>query len=170
MLLRIINSSMTRTITILAASVLFAVITVSAALAGELVINPDPFDPARGTTRICYTMESNSDVALYIFGPNGRLVLKKEVLSGSNGGRAGNNEVEWNGKSEYGDLASTGNYMVRVIKLDKMKVVGSGRIAVIEGYSSGSKLGGLFVLLIVMTGLVAATGTMRIYGVIKKRK
>ena len=99
-------------------------------------------------------------------------MLKKECASGVNGGKAGNNKVEWNGKSEFGDTAGNGNYAVRVVELDDMKLVGTGRMAVIEGYGSkrANPLQALAVLLLVMTGLVAANGSRRLYGLIKRRR
>ena len=151
---------------------LFILLTAFPALAGDLVINPDPFDPAAGSARISYVLEKDSDVAVYIFGPGGRLLLKRECAAGTNGGVEGLNQVSWNGKSEFGDTARNGSYMVRVVELDDMKVLGSGKLAVIEGYVSKKKdpLGGLAVLLLIMTGLVAASGTMRLYGAVKRRK
>lgn len=151
---------------------LFILLTVFPALANDLVINPDPFNPGKGTARISYTLESDSDVAVYIFGPGGRLLLKRECAAGKNGGQSGFNQVEWNGKSEFGDTAVNGNYMVRVVELDDMKLIGSGRMAVVEGYVSkqANPLQALAVLLLVMTGLVAAGGTRRLYGVMKRRK
>ena len=152
--------------------VLFVLLTALPALAGDVVVNPDPFNPGRGAARISYTLENDSDVAIYIFGPGGRLLMKKECDAGKSGGQAGLNQVEWNGKSEFGDTAGRGNYMVRVVKLNDMKLVGSGRMAVIEGYVSKqiNPLQALAVLLLVMTGLVAASGTRHLYGLIRRRK
>ena len=152
--------------------VLLLVIMASVAPAKEVLINPDPFDPSKGSAGISYALEKDSDVAVYIFGPGGRLLLKKACISGTNGGRAGLNQVEWNGKSEFGDTAENGSYAVRVVEQENMRLVGSGRLEVIEGYVSkrGKPLNALAVLLLIMTGLVAANGTLRLYGLIRRRK
>ena len=162
-----INRGMNKKVLIM--SVILSIVIASAAIAGEVLINPDPFDPARGSTRISYNLEKASDIAIYIFGPEGRLLMKKDCNAGSKGGQEGLNQVEWSGKSEYGDTAASGNYMVRVVEMDDMKVIGSSHLSVAEGYVSKrvNPLKALAVLLLVMTGLVAANGTLRLYGLVK---
>lgn len=72
---------------------------------GEILVSPTVFNPeSDGTAKIVYTLNKDSEIIIYMFGVDGSPVAKKKIILGQAGGRAGYNEVEFNGKS---DLTST---------------------------------------------------------------
>ena len=85
-------------------------------------------------------------------------MAKKEYPAGKTGGSAGFNQVEWSGKSEFGDTARRGTHLVRIMEADTQKVLGGAKLLVAEGYAlTGPGLfGALAAALLVMTGLLAA--------------
>jgi hypothetical protein len=71
---------------------------------------PNPFNPLSETTKIAFNMNASSQVTIYIFDTVGRIVVKKEFNA-----IAGYNEVEWDGKDDYGDIVSNGVYLLRMV-------------------------------------------------------
>ncbi len=145
--------------------------TGSQGIIGAVLAHPNPYDPSSGSARITYNLEKDSAVALYIFGVNGRLVLKREFLSGSNGGKAGFNDVTWDGKDDFGNELGNGVYAVRIVDKAGMKVIGKSKIAIISGSTSktGLPLWPLAVITAVL-GLMASTGAHKVYRIVKRRK
>ena len=88
---------------------------IASAAMGEVLILPNPFDPAMGPARIAYTLNADSDVVLYIFDTSGRVILKKTYSSAAAGGSAGYNEVAWNGKDQFNNDLSNDVYLIRII-------------------------------------------------------
>lgn len=144
----------------------------SPSVVGAVLAYPNPYDPAGGNTKITYTMQKDSDTVLFIFGVTGKLLLKRDCFSGTNGGKAGFNEVEWDGKNDFGEVVGNGIYAARIVEKNSMKVIGRCKIAVIHGYAAKRRgpFLSLAVLLLAMTGLVAANGALRLYGLIGRRK
>ena len=60
----------------------------------------------------------------------GKLMYKQTYLSGSNGGKAGENNVSYDGKTLNGDILGSGAYIFKVIQGNH--VVGGGKIAIIR--------------------------------------
>ena len=146
-----------RTVIVITAAII-AVFSAQALCQEGVIVSPDPFDPGRGSAMISYVLEKDTDVFVYIFGPGGRLLAKKEYRAGQTGGSAGFNQVEWSGKSEYGDTARRGTHLVRIMESDTQKVIGGAKLLVAEGYAlkGAELLGALAAALLVMTGLLAA--------------
>lgn len=86
---------------------------------------PNPFDPSSGTT-ISFTLTKDSDVDMNVYDISGNLITKKTYLSGSQGGKAGYNEVLWDGKADNGDLIGNGMYLYMLIIDGKM--AGKGKM------------------------------------------
>ena len=105
-------------------------INTSGASAAGLYMYPNPFNPLSGAGAIAYNLSEDSDVTLYIFNAVGRIVLKRTFMSGSEGGHTGYNEVPWDGRTDFGNIAGNDIYFVRL--LSGGKVVGRTKIAVIR--------------------------------------
>jgi len=93
-------------------------------------IFPNPFNPNAGRAKIAYQLNRDSDVTLYMFNEINQLVWKRSYLSGQNGARAGYNEIEWDGASDFGDIVGNGPYFLRIASGGRM--IGKIKIAVLR--------------------------------------
>jgi hypothetical protein len=79
---------------------------------------PNPFDSRKGgnagKTQITYILNANSDVTIQIYDALGYLTKSLSFPSGSNGGMAGRNFVDWDGRNDAGVLVSKGGYTARI--------------------------------------------------------
>ena len=91
---------------------------------------PNPFRPLSETTKITYKLTLDSDILIYIFDLRGVLIKKANYSSGSIGGKAGYNEIIWDGKDDFGSTVGDGIYPFRIVAGGK--VLGKGKIAVLE--------------------------------------
>jgi len=91
---------------------------------------PNPFNAGNESTTISYILSRNSHVTLTIHDLAGTLITKKELAAGSNGGRAGYNEVLWNGKSDAGSVVGNGIYVYLIIA--DGKVIARGKLTVLK--------------------------------------
>src|SRR3989339_441163 len=91
---------------------------------------PNSYNPNNGSARIWYWLSSSADTTIYIMNMNGVLVWKSTYPSGTNGGQAGENNVEFIGKNSWGDTLGNGAYLFKVVQGGR--VVGGGKIAVIR--------------------------------------
>lgn len=89
---------------------------------------PNPFNAGTETTNISYVLSRNIDVTLQVHDLSGILIAKKNYASGTNGGRAGYNEVSWTGRSDAGDVLGNGIYIYFIIA--DGKVVAHGKLTV----------------------------------------
>ncbi len=93
---------------------------------------PNPFDPGSETTTIVYRLDQDTDVTLAIFSTTADLLWKRSYIAGSNGGRAGDNSVLWNGLTDFNERAANGVYLLRVINRGNGRVLAKGKIAVLS--------------------------------------
>ncbi|MFA5098413.1 MAG: hypothetical protein WC490_07320 [Candidatus Margulisiibacteriota bacterium] len=91
---------------------------------------PNPFNTTTGTTKITYNLTVDSNILVYVFDVRGALVWKRSYSTGSMGGKAGYNEVEWDGKDDFGSTVGNGIYPFRIVA--GAKVLGRGKIAVLD--------------------------------------
>lgn len=68
---------------------------------------PNPFNPDREETKICYYLEDDENVKIKLFTLTGDLVYSWENISG----RKGLNQWPWNGKNEKGRVVENGGYI-----------------------------------------------------------
>ncbi|MFB0527070.1 MAG: kelch repeat-containing protein [bacterium] len=69
---------------------------------------PNPFDPDRQDTKICYYLdEDDDDVKIKLFTLTGELVYSWENISG----RKGMNDESWDGRNEKGRIVENGGYI-----------------------------------------------------------
>lgn len=91
---------------------------------------PNPFDPASQNTRIGYTLSKPANVKLNIFDLAGNIVHKTSLAADQEGGRAGYNEVIWDGKDEGGNYVGNGIYPFLILVNGKVVHNGIGKITV----------------------------------------
>lgn len=94
-----------------------------------MVLNyPNPFNPAAGeTTSIEYSLTAAAGVTIYIFNVINQPVKRISCPSGQSGGRAGYNQVVWDGYTDFNELAANDAYVARVVsggrQIGKCKIV-----------------------------------------------
>jgi len=91
---------------------------------------PNPFNTAKGPTTISYRLTVDSDIIVYVFDVRGVLIRKSTYSSGSMGGKAGYNEITWDGKDDFGSTVGNGIYPYRIVAGGR--VLGRGKIAVLD--------------------------------------
>jgi hypothetical protein len=107
----------------------------AAQVVGTPLNYPNPFKPLSGdpnlnTTRIQYTLSSDSNITLVIYDITGREIKRVVSGSGQQGGKAGVNNVTWNGKTIFGDVSGNGMYVYKIISGGK--VIGTGKLVVLD--------------------------------------
>jgi len=98
--------------------------------AANAFINPNPFNPANGPARLAYQLNGDADITLYMFNEINQLVWKRSYLSGVNGGKAGYNEISWDGTTDFNETAGNGAYFLRIVSGGR--VIGKIKIAVLK--------------------------------------
>jgi flagellar hook assembly protein FlgD len=93
---------------------------------------PNPFDPGTQSTKISYTLSKPSNITLRIFDLAGNMVAKKDLSANQDGGRAGYNEVPWDGKSDSGNYVGNGIYIYLLIADGKVVQNGKGKLTVFK--------------------------------------
>jgi FlgD Ig-like domain len=82
---------------------------------GGYVTNyPNPFHPGETPTTIAYKLSDNANVTMRIFTLTGGLVFEKNFASGQQGGQAGLNEFQWDGRNGDGTVVATGGYILYI--------------------------------------------------------
>jgi hypothetical protein len=108
------------------------------AVIGTPYAYPNPYKPSSGTLKIAYSLTESADIDLYIYDITGRRVAKMTLPyedpaspgQFGKGGRKGDNKVEWNGTSDFGEVIGNGVYVYFISKSGK--TLGSGEFAVYE--------------------------------------
>src|SRR3989338_2934968 len=93
---------------------------------------PNPFDPGTQSTAISYTLSKSSNISLSIFDLSGNLIYKNTYTSSQAGGKAGYNEVAWDGKSSSGNYVSNGIYTYLIIVDGEVIQNGKGKISIFK--------------------------------------
>ncbi len=93
---------------------------------------PNPFDPGIETTTISYILSRASNVNLRIFDLAGNQVAQMDYSANAEGGKAGYNEVSWDGKSDGGSYLGNGIYIYVLIADGKVAQNGKGKITVFK--------------------------------------
>jgi hypothetical protein len=79
---------------------------------GTVTNYPNPFHPGESPTTVAYVLSDNARVSMKFYTLTGDLVLTREFSSGDAGGRAGLNEVLWDGRNGKGDVVASGGYIM----------------------------------------------------------
>jgi len=80
-------------------------------LATSLVTYPNPFSPPSEKLQIAYRLSAASEVEVKIYTLTGELVMEKTYSAGIEGGRAGINQIEWDGCNGKGREVKNGVYL-----------------------------------------------------------
>jgi|GEM_PF-1558362 len=101
-------------------------------LIGEVLSYPSIFKPLKegGNIRIAYNLSRNAETTVYMYDVSGQLVLTKKFSAGEMGGKAGYNQFEWNGISDFGGYVGNGIYVIKVTSGNK--AIGTGKIVVFD--------------------------------------
>jgi hypothetical protein len=101
-------------------------VPVSAAIAGDdlrssvftliesVQVVPNPFTPGKQPAAIAYVLAQDAPVAIEIFTLLGDRVWSRSIPAGDDGGRAGLNEVAWDGRNTAGQAVRNGVYHCRI--------------------------------------------------------
>jgi hypothetical protein len=162
---------------------------------GYVLPHPNPFDPVTGPVKLTYRLATDTNVTIYVFDVNGRLAWKESYLSGFNGGKAGYNEVLWNGYDAFSRILDNDVYLIRIVESGTGRVMGKGKVVVVKSVSNrgedgpsvkaaaapvsgdgnGPFSGGLNgmaglgkVILLGLVGLIAFEEAVRMYFTVKK--
>ncbi|MFH1576050.1 MAG: Ig-like domain-containing protein [Candidatus Margulisiibacteriota bacterium] len=93
---------------------------------------PNPFDPGSQTTTISYTLSKPANITLSFHDLAGNLIAKRSYTANLAGGRAGYNEVTWDGKSDSGNYVGNGIYLYLIIVDGKVAQNGKGKLTVFK--------------------------------------
>jgi len=93
---------------------------------------PNPFVRQTSTaeTYFVYNLEGNFNAVIYLFDLNGNLIWQRSYAAGENGGKAGGNQVPWDGRNLYNESVPNGVYLYQVAA-DK-KVIGRGKLIILN--------------------------------------
>jgi|GEM_PF-921869 len=92
---------------------------------------PNPFDRSLvSEVTFNYSLESNFDTRIYLFDLSGNLIWQRSYTTGSNGGKAGENSVAWDGRDLFGQNVANGVYIYQVVA--DHKVIAKGKIVVLN--------------------------------------
>ena len=83
-----------------------------------------------GTTSILYTLSTDAAITIIIYDITGHEVKRIKRGAGTNGGRGGTNQADWDGRSLGRDFAGNGMYLYKIISGNE--VIGSGKLVVFE--------------------------------------
>ena len=104
------------------------------AVVGPVINTPNPFDPAKGPTTIKYTLTKDVTVSLYLYNMRAERIWDYTAPAGSEGGKAGINQVVWEGLTAFKSYASSGVYILHVLATvnGETKILAKTKIAIIK--------------------------------------
>ena len=98
---------------------------------GKPLNYPNPFSPMSGrSTLIQYTLSVDAPIMVVLFDITGHQVKRLNFSSGANGGRAGVNNVSWDGRSLTGNIAGNGMYIFEIISENRL--IGTGKMVIMD--------------------------------------
>jgi len=104
----------------------------SLAALGTPLNYPNPFNPAIQTTSIGYSLSKDANITLSIFDLHGSLISRNSYSAGQNGGKAGYNEVTWDGKNTSGSVVGNGIYIYLLVSDGAVLSNGRGKLTVFK--------------------------------------
>ncbi len=99
---------------------------------GPTIAYPTPYKPlSQVDLTISYSLSTNSNVSVFIYDISGQVVLRRNYMAGSEGGKAGYNAINWNGISDIGGgYVGNGIYVYKIVS--EGKAIGTGKIVVFD--------------------------------------
>ena len=99
---------------------------------GAPLNHPNPFDPGTQSTTLGYVLSRSANVTINIFDLAGNLIARRSFSADQEGGKAGYNEVAWDGRTDGGDIVGNGIYIYLIIADGSPIQNGQGKIAVFK--------------------------------------
>jgi hypothetical protein len=93
---------------------------------------PNPFNPAFQTTKFAYRLDRDLAAQIIIFDVSGRIIWRRSFIAGTDGAKNGLNEVEWNGITDYSEIAKNGIYIYKVLDDSSKQVLFGGKVMVLK--------------------------------------
>ncbi len=158
----------------------------SKTVVGHVLPYPNPYDPVKGNVKITYRLATDTNVTIYVFDVTGKLVWKNNYQSGFNGGKAGYNEVEWNGFDNFNNMLTNDVYLIRIVESGTGRVMGKGKLVIVKslsekednksrlafGFIDGDNLKRLRdsgrIILLTMLGAIVIEELIKVWKVIRK--
>ncbi|MCX5748918.1 MAG: hypothetical protein NTZ10_01545 [Candidatus Saganbacteria bacterium] len=100
---------------------------------GPTLVYPNPYDPLAGNLKITYYLSVDTGTTIYVFDTSGRLVWKSSYDSGTNGGKAGYNEVLWNAIDMFGSPLASDTYFINIIEQGTGRAITKVKLVVWKG-------------------------------------
>jgi hypothetical protein len=102
---------------------------------GQVYNYPNPFkpmsrDPSSNSTRIAYSLNVDAPVSVMIYDITGQEMYRTSYNRGEEGGRAGVNQITWDGRSIFNQPVGNGMYVYKIISGNR--VIGSGKLVVLD--------------------------------------
>ncbi len=77
---------------------------------GRVINYPNPFDPNHEETKISFNLSADAAIDILVFDMTGRIIAKR-----AHDGKTGYNEIIWDGRDDFGNIAANGVYPSRVM-------------------------------------------------------
>jgi len=77
----------------------------------SFIVENNPFNPLDGPDTFVYNLSDDSNVEFRIFTITGEEVHYHKYLSGSQGGKSGTNQIQWDGRNTAGEMVLNGVYV-----------------------------------------------------------
>ncbi|HTY12749.1 MAG TPA: S8 family serine peptidase [Candidatus Omnitrophota bacterium] len=102
----------------------------AAKLSGPVLVDPPVAVPSRSVySNIAYDLTSDADISIFVMGMDGQIVWTRKFRSGEAGGRAGYDQVAFDGRSDLnGGWLGNGIYVFRIVSGGS--VIGSGHLVI----------------------------------------
>jgi flagellar hook assembly protein FlgD len=92
---------------------------------------PSPYNPSSGSpVTLQYSLSQDADLNIFIFGSSGQIVKKLSALKGSEGGKAGQNKLTWDGRTDFGTIISNGIYVGTIVDKDSQQLLGKVKLVI----------------------------------------
>jgi hypothetical protein len=100
---------------------------------GIPICYPSPFSISKQKTMfIQYELSADANIEIYLIGVSGQRVKKFVCLAGQEGGAAGINKVQWDGRSDMGSLAGNAIYVGTIIAKDEGRLLGKVKATLVD--------------------------------------
>ncbi len=80
----------------------------------SFIVENNPFNPNNGPVRFVYNLDTDSEVVFRIFTVTGEEVYSRRYTSGVEGGKAGTNQIQWEGRNDAGEMVLNGIYVTTI--------------------------------------------------------
>ncbi|MFA5113231.1 MAG: hypothetical protein WC529_02920 [Candidatus Margulisiibacteriota bacterium] len=102
-------------------------------LIGTPITYPSPFSISKQKkVYIQYTLSTDANIDIYLIGVGGMRIKRWNCLAGSEGGSAGVNKVEWDGRSDQGYLAGNAIYVGTILAKDDNRLLGKVKMTLVD--------------------------------------